>query len=248
MKDSRVLSQVHSANSYPLPPPRYMESTAQTNSKIGEESHYGNSPWLLRRTSIVVESEPSEQVDDGRSLVRVSTCSTTKEDEKGALRGLLNKFGNRQGQERLLNGKRVEETNKIYETANFGTKVSIEASQPVRGQIPYRHEMRGLEQAASMKRWPGYGRKAEAWGKLMKVNACCRTQRHGILKRFRTPSCGIRLETPWCTLVTSDRNPHFESRHPSWKKRNRTTSSQSCRKVFEGPPNHRPQSPHMSHV
>lgn len=29
--------------------------------------------------------------------------------------------------------------------------------------------MKGLEQAASMKRWAGEGKPAEAWGKLIKV-------------------------------------------------------------------------------
>ena len=44
--------------------------------------------------------------------------------------------------------------------------------------------MRGLEQAASMKRWTGNGRPAEAWGKLIKVNTISGPQMLGVERSY----------------------------------------------------------------
>ena len=57
-----------------------------------------------------------------------------------------------------------------YDSVRFGTTVSIEAGHPTGSQTQRRYEMRGLEQAASVKRFAGSGSPAEAWGKLMKVS------------------------------------------------------------------------------
>ena len=56
-------------------------------------------------------------------------------------------------------GKSVE--NPPYDSVQLGTVVSIEASHP----------LKGLKQAAIMKRLIGDGRPAEMWGKLIKVSS-----------------------------------------------------------------------------
>lgn len=147
-------------------PPHYDEVTGQTDIKTGEQPSYGHSPWLLRRTSIRVESTPNEAYYDDRSSNRDPSIKSN--DEKGAIRNLMTRFGSRQGEELIEEGKSfMSQGQDQYE---FGTKVSIEASNPLKAQTRQRHEMKGLEQAASVKRWPGGGSPAEAWGKLAKVN------------------------------------------------------------------------------
>ena len=133
--------------------------------KVNDEANYRHAPWLLRRTSIHVESAPLNIIED--KLSDQASISTTKSDEKRAVRNLLSKFGRQksieQGHEDCSS---IAESN---ETNAFGTTVSIEAAQPRRVPMKQR-EMKGLEQAASVKRWAGSGKPAEAWGKLNKVS------------------------------------------------------------------------------
>ena len=128
-------------------PPQYVESTPGTDSKdskLAEPSGYGNAPWLLKRTSITVET--TSWRDEASS-----TYSGTRADEKGAIRNLITtRFWSKE-YDLLDDEKSVE--NPPYDSVQFGTIVSIEASHP----LQQRHEMKGLEQAASMKRWIGDG-------------------------------------------------------------------------------------------
>ena len=140
-------------NHHDHPPPRYAEATSPRNSRLSEQStktvNFHQGPWLLRRTSIVIESEPS----DDRSLSRISTTSTE--------RYAKNPCGRKQ-----TNLSQAWHSPQPFDMG-FGVKVSIEAGN---NHIKDRkHDMKGLEQAASVQRWPGGNRPGEAWGKLSKV-------------------------------------------------------------------------------
>ena len=86
------------------------------------------------------------------------------------LRNLLTKFGNKAAEDQSDDGKITGDVGR-HESSDFGTTVLIEAAQPPKVQKRERHQMKGLEQAASMKRWLGNGNPAEPWGKLAKVNS-----------------------------------------------------------------------------
>lgn len=166
-RDSLELSQLHSALP---PPPQYTETTAQSDVKAVDNSNYSHSPWLLRRTSIHVESTPNEAWQDDSSSHRETAPSISSNDEKKALRNLSTRFGNKPGEDHIEDGRTYRSGGQPQDSSDFGTKVIIEAAQPLKIQTRERHEMKGLEQAASVKRWPGNGNPAEPWGKLAKVN------------------------------------------------------------------------------
>ena len=158
--------------SHPLQCTESTPSADSKDSKLAEPSGHGNAPWLLKRTSITVET--TSWRDDSSS-----TYSGTRADEKGAIRNLIKtRFGGNKEYEALDDGKSVEPS--PYDSVQFGTVVSIEASHP----LQQRHEMKGLEQAASMKRWTGDGRPAEAWGKLIKVNSISEHKMLGIERSY----------------------------------------------------------------
>lgn len=150
------------------PPPQYTETTAQTDVKVVDDSNYSHSPWLLRRTSIHVESTPNEALQDHNTSHREIAPSIKSNEEKKALRNLLTKFGNKAAEDQSDDGRINGDVGQI-DSANYGTTVLIEAAQPPKAQTRERHLMKGLEQAASVKRWPGHGNPAEPWGKLAKV-------------------------------------------------------------------------------
>lgn len=165
--DNPGLSQRQSALP---PPPQYAEATAQRDVKVVDNSKYSHSPWLLRRTSIHVESTPNEAWQDDSSSHRVTAPSIRSTDEKKALRNLLTKFGNKSAEDQSEDPRIDRDMGQPHDSSDFGTRVFIEAAQPLKLQTRERHIMKGLEQAASMKRWPGNGNPAEPWGKLAKVN------------------------------------------------------------------------------
>ena len=165
--DSLGLSQLQSALP---PPPQYTEAIAQRDVKGGDDSNYSYSPWLLRRTSIHVESTPNEALQDGNSSHRETTPSVRSNDEKKALRSLLTKFANISAEDPSGDGRSIPDVRQPRDSSNFGTSVFIEASRPPKVYTRERHELKGLEQAASVKRWPGDGSPAEPWGKLAKVS------------------------------------------------------------------------------
>lgn len=167
MEESLGLSQFQSALP---PPPGYTETTAQKDVKGVENSDYSYSPWLLRRTSIHVESTPNEAWKDDNSSHRELAPSIRSDDEKKAMRSLLTKVGNRAAEDHSEDGRRYMDVGQPHDSSDFGSSVLIEAAQPLKVQIRKRHEMKGLEQAASVKRWPGNGNPAEPWGKLAKVS------------------------------------------------------------------------------
>jgi len=148
-------------------PPQYAESTpaSQVDIKIPDHPYVGP---IERRTSILVESSAAETPFS--SSDNLSTKS--RGDEKSTLRNLLNRLGKGQIEEERGNGPRtIEDICSAFHLAQFGTKVSIEASYPISTHMQRQHVMRGLEQAASVKRWPGAGKPPEAWGKLTKVSS-----------------------------------------------------------------------------
>lgn len=164
-RDSLGLSQLQSVP----PPPQYTEATAQSDVKVVDNSNYSHSPWLLRRTSIHVESTPNEAWQDDSSSHREVAPSIRSNDEKKRLRNLLTKFGNRLAEDHQSeDGSTYRVAGQPHDSSDFGTRVLIEAAQPLKVQTGKRHEMKGLEQAASVKRWPGNGNPAEPWGKLAK--------------------------------------------------------------------------------
>lgn len=149
-------------------PPSYDETKASpipsTEAKAHDDANSKHAPWLLRRTSVHVESRPSNVLED--NLSANLSIPTTKSDKKRAVRNLLSRFG-RQPSKDLYRDDGVSVADS-HETSLYGTTVSIEAAQP-RKTSSRQREMRGLEQAASVKRWAGNGKPAEAWGKLLKV-------------------------------------------------------------------------------
>ena len=165
-RDNMGLSQLQSALP---PPPQYTEATAQTDVKVVDELDYSHSPWLLRRTSIHVESTPNGAWQDNNSSHRETAPSIKSNDEKKALRNLLTKFANKAADDQNDEDKFTGDVGR-HESSDFGTTVLIEAAQPPKVQRRERHQMKGLEQAASVKRWPGNGNPAEPWGKLAKVS------------------------------------------------------------------------------
>ena len=80
----------------------------------------------------------------------------------------MGKFG-RQSEESSSTWRSSEDLAQTYDAIPFGTTVSIEAAQPVKAREQQLHELKGLQKAASMKRWAGEGRPADVWGKLIKV-------------------------------------------------------------------------------
>ena len=144
------------------PPPRYTESTPTAESKNKDTLWTQNhGPWLVRRTSIHIESTAA----DAESLNCSSLSSSrTIEQQKAARRGPFRKDDPREAVRAIKDG-----LNEPFDHGQMGTRVTIEATQPIRSQAERRIELKGLEQAASAKRWTGSGRPAEAWGKLMKV-------------------------------------------------------------------------------
>ena len=144
------------------PPPRYTESTPNTDSKSNTSSRsHSHGPWLVRRTSIHIESTVADVESSEHSSM---SPSRSTDQSKGAFRGLFRKDDPRESIRAMKEGLREP-----FDNGQLGTRVTIEAAQPIRSQAERRIELKGLEQAASAKRWTGSGRPAEAWGKLMKV-------------------------------------------------------------------------------
>ena len=163
------------------PPPQYAEATSPRNSRIkphvsrnpktAESVNCNSGPWLLRRTSIVIESEPSELYSDDRSLSRLSTNTSRHEDDKNSSHKQFRNHGHNHSCDSVIAGRRPEAWHDFQQfDTGFGTKVFIEAGKPKRGRETRQHDMKGLEQAASVKRWAGGTCPGEAWGKLMKVS------------------------------------------------------------------------------
>lgn len=157
---------------YPQITPRYTDvhnRKATMPSKGDDSKNYSHAPWLLRRTSIHVESSPAEFLDDQAS--EVMSISTTRSDEKPAKLAFLNRIASRHPEELHDDKSSIAPSSHAADSSVYGTTVSIEAGKP---KINYsKHsklrELRNLEQAASMRYWAGTGRPAEVWGKLLKV-------------------------------------------------------------------------------
>ena len=187
------------------PPPRYTETTPNTDSKANNSSNsHNHGPWLVRRTSIHIESTVANTETGDRSSI---SPSQTTDQSKGAFRGLFRKDDPREGIRALKEGLREP-----FDNGQLGTRVTIEATQPIRSQAERRIELKGLEQAASAKRWTGSGRPAEAWGKLMKV--CILFPRlvgHHCADICRILSSGMGPVTHTCILDIHDQTLRFAS-------------------------------------
>ncbi|KAL8791990.1 MAG: hypothetical protein Q9195_005408 [Heterodermia aff. obscurata] len=123
--------------------------------------------FVLKKTEVSIKSASAEDFNDDQSSGQASTCSTIIADETRTSRSLMSKLG-RQNEELRSTWRSSEDLAQTFDAIQFGTTVSIEATQPVKTREQQFHEMKGLQQAASMKRWAGEGRPAEAWGKLIK--------------------------------------------------------------------------------
>ena len=163
-------------------PPTYIKSTSASDKDRGvkiasDDLGFNNAPWLLRRTSIQISSEPAEPYDNDRgSVSQLSTATTKRSSEKdGGLRRKLFKQAYSQGHSRNSESISDGRTSSSWQhteafDTGFGTQVSIEAGRPRRKEAERQYDMKGLEQAASIKRWGGGGKPGEAWGKLQRVS------------------------------------------------------------------------------
>lgn len=212
--DSQGLSQLQAA----LPPPPRYETIEERDVKVVDNSDYSHSPWLLRRTSIHVESTHNEAWQDDSSSHRETAPSLRSNPEKKALRNLLNGFGIKPVDDQSEDGRSCRELGQLQDPSDFGTRVFIEAAQPAKVQKWEYHEMKGLEQAASVKRWPGSGNLAEPWGKLAKVSSYVNLAIDYVVANLsRTLSFGILLEIHWHTMATSVHKLRSVSSRRSWK-------------------------------
>jgi len=122
-------------------------------SRVVEPQNYGNGSWLVRRTSFTIEST---RINDGKvpeQADRVSLTSSAKSDEKKRLRNVLAKWGNRQAEENHGDGRGIEKRSDPFEASSqYETTVSTEADSSSKPRVQRHHEMKGLEQAASMLR------------------------------------------------------------------------------------------------
>ena len=144
------------------PPPQYSESNTASDSKNDDHWKQGHTPWLVQRTSIVVET--SAATADSASSLRESTSPSRSTDQRNGIRGI---FRRDDRQESLRSGSNSQR-HAIHD-GQLGTQVTIEANQPIRSTAERRIELKGLEQAASTRRWPGSARAPEPWGKLKAV-------------------------------------------------------------------------------
>ena len=156
------------------PPPQYEAASPRISAqlqkvvKATESVNLTSGPWLVRRTSIVIESHSSQTTADDQSVSGVSSTGTRHEDEVGGISaGIFRRAISRQDS---MDSRRAPPWHacKPFDTG-FGTSVLIEAGKPRRAKTERQMDMKGLEQAASVKRWPGGGRPGEAWGKLTRV-------------------------------------------------------------------------------
>lgn len=140
------------------------------NESKNESKAESHAPWLLRRTSIHVESTPAEYADDMAS--EVMSISTTYSDKKTSKRAILNRLVNKPAEELHDDRSSIAPSSHNGESTIYGTTVSVEAGRPkvVYSKHSSQRELKNLEQAASIKHWTGAGQPAEIWGKLLKVS------------------------------------------------------------------------------
>lgn len=198
---------------YSTGPPPYTDVNNRTSTLTSKADHskiYNHAPWLLRRTSIHVESAPAEFLDDQAS--EVMSISTTRSDEKPAKRPFLNRIASRHPEELHDDKSSIAPSShaadsSMHDPSIYGTTVSIEAGKPKITHSTHikLRVLKSLEQAASMRYWAGAGQPAEVWGKLLKVIWSFATvvEPGKLLTNIRTPSCGTRRVTHWFTLDTS---------------------------------------------
>ncbi|KAL8964850.1 MAG: hypothetical protein Q9183_004177 [Haloplaca sp. 2 TL-2023] len=150
--------------------PLYPSETARPDSDQNDHEYLGQGAFLLKKTEITVHSEPVVPHGDDLSD-RSSLASTVRDDRR--LHSSRTTLSNRASgeQDSIHSGvwRSSEDLSKLpFDPQPFGTTVSIEAVQPTKAYEQRMQVMKGLEQAASMKRWAGDGNPAEAWGKLVK--------------------------------------------------------------------------------
>ena len=148
--------------------PRSVSESPVAYSRTKEQGNFGQGAFLLKKMEVSIESAPAEPMKDDQCSDRASTSSTTRGDEIRTSRSLIGKPG-RQSGDSSSSWRSCEDLAQTYDAIPFGMTVSIEAAQPVKAREQQLHELKGLQQAASMKRWAGEGRPAEVWGKLIKV-------------------------------------------------------------------------------
>ena len=139
------------------PPPRYSEARDDEDIK---DTNQGYGGWLVQRTSIHVESTAI----DSSSLLSGSVSASETSGWRNTHHDLL-----RKNERQRRSSTTSPRPSQAYDSTALGSQVIIEAAQPLKTEAERRIQLKGLEQAASLKRWIGSGQPAEAWGKLMKV-------------------------------------------------------------------------------
>ena len=185
-------------------------SSIKTGPSPINRNHFNQGAFLLKKTEISVESEVVESLSNGRFSDQAS-ISSSRDEKRG--RSIFGKSNDSQCDDRssIHSGawRSSEDLAKNFDSLSFGTTVSIEAAPAVKACEQRLHEMRGLEQAASMKRWAGDGKPAEAWGKLSKVSRMVKSlpaenQQIENTDIHRIPNFGTRLAMLWCTSAIRD--------------------------------------------
>ncbi|KAL8670472.1 MAG: hypothetical protein Q9168_004996 [Polycauliona sp. 1 TL-2023] len=155
-----------SSRSSPLPSPN-----GQSASNNNDHGYFGQGAFLLKKTEISVHSEPAAPSIDDQSSDRASIASTVRDERR--VRSIHTTFSSRPSDDQdschSSLWRSSEDLPKLpFDPQPFGTTVSIEAAQPTKAYEQKLQVMKGLEQAASVKRWAGNGKPAEVWGKLIK--------------------------------------------------------------------------------
>ncbi|KAL8994709.1 MAG: hypothetical protein Q9169_005394 [Polycauliona sp. 2 TL-2023] len=150
---------------------RQLSPDERANSNRNDHGYFGQGAFLLKKTEISVHSEPAGPPIDDQASDRASIASTVRDDRR--VRSIRTATSNRPSDEGDSIHSSVwrssEDLHKLpFDPQPFGTTVSIEAAQPTKAYEQRMQVMKGLEQAASVKRWAGDGKPAEAWGKLIK--------------------------------------------------------------------------------
>ncbi|KAL8869268.1 MAG: hypothetical protein Q9174_004395, partial [Haloplaca sp. 1 TL-2023] len=143
---------------------------ARTSSDQNDQGYLGQGAFLLKKTEITVHSEPAVPPGDDLSD-RSSIASTVRDNRRihSSHTSLSNRSSDEQSSIHSHVWRSSEDLPKLtFDPQPFGTTVSIEAVQPIKVGEQRMQVLKGLEQAASMKRWAGDGNPAEAWGKLVK--------------------------------------------------------------------------------
>lgn len=129
---------------------------------------------------------------DDRSSGRPESATTRSSTRTGAFSSLRNKFSSKFSSRPIAEsyGGRETPATEVSGHRSSGS-LTVRSNNTSNSEMPMkpralpRQEMKGLEQAASVMRWPGGGKPAQAWGKLKKVR--CDSDGSAVVRR--DPRC-----------------------------------------------------------